>query len=68
MLVAAKVLAQQEKLEAAVECTREVRDLAARRSAQPHGPNGVSGSVLQEAFKLEVRCYVSLCVSHKQLP
>lgn len=55
MLVATKVLAQQEKFEAAVECTREVRDLAARRSSQPHGPNGVAGSVLNEAFKLEVR-------------
>lgn len=59
MLVAAKVLAQQEKFEAAVECTREVRDLAARRSAQPHGLSGVAGSVLQAAFKLEVSVILS---------
>ena len=55
MLVAAKCLAHDFKLEAAIECTREVRGLAARRSALPGGSSGVASTVTHEAFKLEVR-------------
>lgn len=54
MLVAAKCLAQENKLEAAVGCTREVRALAARHSALPGGSSGVANTVTHEAFKLEV--------------
>ena len=55
MLVAAKCLAQENKLEAAIECTREVRALAARHSALPGGSSGVASTVTHEAFKLEVK-------------
>lgn len=54
MLVAAKILAQDAKLDAAVACTREVRSLAARQSALPCGSSGVPSVVTHEAFKLEV--------------
>lgn len=54
MLVAAKVLVQEDKPCAAIECTREVRNLAERRSALPGGSSGVSKGVTHEAFKLEV--------------
>lgn len=54
MLAAAKCLAQENRLEAAIECTREVRALAARHSALPGGSSGVTSTVTHEAFKLEV--------------
>lgn len=57
MLVAAKCLAQEGRLEAAISCTRDVRALAARRSALPGGSSGVARSVAHEAFKLEVKPY-----------
>lgn len=53
MLVAAKVLAQEGKLEAAIGCTREIRNLAARRSALPSGSSGVASAVSHEAFMIE---------------
>lgn len=56
MLVAAKVLAHEGRLEAAITCMKEVRDLASRRSALPGGYSGVANGVVHEAFKLEVRC------------
>ncbi len=55
LLVAAKCLAHDSKLEAAIEYTREVRAHAARRSALPGGFSGVASTVTHEAFKLEVR-------------
>ncbi|CAM9252597.1 unnamed protein product, partial [Ectocarpus sp. 12 AP-2014] len=55
MLVAAKCLAQQEKLEAAIVCTREIRELADRRSALPGGSSGVASLVTHEAYKLEIQ-------------
>lgn len=55
MLVAAKCLEQEDKLEAAIDCTREVRALAARHSALPGGSSGVASTVTHEAFKLEVK-------------
>lgn len=54
MLLAAKCFAQEHKLKAAIGCTREVRALAARRSALPGGLSGVSSTITHEAFKLEV--------------
>lgn len=55
MLLAAKCFAQEHELEAAIDCTREVRALATARSALPGGLSGVSSTVTYEAFKLEVK-------------
>lgn len=55
MLVAAKCLAQENRLEAAIDCTREIRALAARHSSLPGGSSGVASAVTHEAFKLEVK-------------
>lgn len=54
MLVAARVLAQDGKTEAAIACTKQVRALASTRSALPDGFSGVASSVTHEAFKFEV--------------
>lgn len=55
MLIAAKVLARERKMDEAIACTTEVRELASRHSALPGGYSGVASGVSQEAFKLEVR-------------
>ncbi|CAM9131600.1 unnamed protein product, partial [Scytosiphon promiscuus] len=56
MLVNAKCLAQENDVEEALVCTREIRALAGRRSALPGGPSGVTSAVTHEAFKLEIQC------------
>ena len=55
MLAAAKVLARERKVDEAIACTKEVRDLASRYSALPGGYSGVASGVSQEAFMPEVR-------------
>lgn len=64
MLVAANVLAHEGKLEEAITCTREVRDLASRRSALPSGYSGVASGITHKAFKLEVKSFAQRRLTH----